>query len=166
VPIWRRLTFKYLNQSHTTPFISLQKIRIVQLLHHSGSLGRKQNMVLLWNKKKCSLNKRNRKIVIRDDSHARGYVTEISSGIAKDFEVRLTVMSRARLKDITNFAHKEVNTLGKSNSHQTIHTHHSPRTLPFPMAKFHAHAIPNKPRQILFIILRNEKDIFANLQLS
>ena len=72
-------------------------------------------------------------------------------------------MPGARLENITNFADKEVTTLGKSNSHQTIHTHHTPQNLPFPMAKFHPHAIPNKPRQIPFTILQNEKDIFAYL---
>jgi len=34
------------------------------------------------------------------------------------------------------------------------------------MAKLHPHAVPNKSRQIPFIPLQNEKDIFANLQLS
>jgi len=51
-------------------------------------------------------------------------------------------------------------------SHQTIRTHRTQQNLPFSMAKLHPHAVPNKSRQIPFIPLQNEKDIFANLQLS
>jgi len=49
---------------------------------------------------------------------------------------------------------------------QTIHTYHPPQTFPFPMTKFHPHAVPNESRQIPFIPPQNEKGIFANLQLS
>jgi len=56
-----------------------------------------------------------KRIVIRSDSHARGYVAEISSGLGKDFEVTGTVMPGARLENITNLADKEVSTLGKND---------------------------------------------------
>jgi hypothetical protein len=65
----------------------LTRITIIQLIQHSGSFGRRQKIVLVRNKKKYLPNTRKRKIVITGDSHARGYVAEISSGLAKDFEV-------------------------------------------------------------------------------
>jgi hypothetical protein len=65
----------------------LTKIKVVQLLQHSGCLGRRQKIVLIRNKKKYLPNTRKRKIVITGDNHARGYVAEISSGLAKDFGV-------------------------------------------------------------------------------
>jgi hypothetical protein len=57
-----------------------------------------------------------KKIVSIGNSHAKGYVAEISSGLGKDFEVTGTVMPEARLENITDLADEEVSTLGKSDT--------------------------------------------------
>ena len=61
---------------------------------------------------------------------------------------------------------RNIHKFHKRFPYQTICTHHPPQTVPFPMAKLHPHAIPNKSRQIPIIPPPNEKDVFANLQLS
>jgi hypothetical protein len=73
-------------------------------------------VVLSRNKKKCPPNTRKRKIVIIGDSHARGIAAEISSSLGNDFEVTGTVMSGARLENITNLEDNEVSTQGKSDT--------------------------------------------------
>jgi hypothetical protein len=67
----------------------------------------------LRNKKKCPPNTRKRKIVMMGYRHARCYAAEISSCLGKDLEVNRTVKPGARLKNITNLAHKELSTSGK-----------------------------------------------------
>ena len=61
---------------------------------------------------------------------------------------------------------RNIHKLYKRFPYQTIHTHHPPQTVPFPLAKVYPHAIPNKSRQIPIIPPQKEKDVFVNLQLS
>jgi hypothetical protein len=52
-------------------------------LETSQNHNRTSAVTLLRNKKKCPPNAKKRKIVVIDDSHARGYGAEISSGLGK-----------------------------------------------------------------------------------
>jgi hypothetical protein len=61
---------------------------------------------------------------------------------------------------------RNIHELHKCIPYKTIHTQHSPYTVPFPMAKFYTHAIPNMSCQIPSILTQNEKDVSANPQLS
>ena len=58
-----------------------------------------------------------------------------------------------------------INSTNASHTKQFIPTI-PPQTIPFPMAKLYPHAIPNKSWQVPIIPPQNEKDVFANLQLS
>jgi hypothetical protein len=65
------------------------------------------------NIKKSLPKTKKKKIVIIGDSHARGYVAEISSNLGNDFEVTGTVIPGAQLENITKLA-GEISSLGKS----------------------------------------------------
>ena len=79
----------------------------------SQNLNKSGKVATTWNRNK-SLTKTKKKIVIIDNSHARGYAAELLSDLGQDYEVTGTVIPGARLEIITNLAVEEIRSLGKS----------------------------------------------------
>ena len=80
----------------------------------SQNLNKSGKVATTWNRNK-SLTKTKKKIVIIDNSHARGYAAELLSDLGQDYEVTGTVIPGARLEIITNLAVEEIRSLVESD---------------------------------------------------
>ena len=82
----------------------------------SRNLNKSGKVASTWNRNKSHPKTKKKKIVIIGNSHARGYVAELSSDLGQDFEVTGTVIPCARLEIIANFAVEEISSLEKSDA--------------------------------------------------
>ena len=64
----------------------------------SHNLNKSGKVATTWNRNKSLPKTKKKKIVITDNSHARGYAAELSSDLSQDYEVTGSVIPRARLR--------------------------------------------------------------------